>query len=96
MLSVVKTIFLNMKIASELEDVIITRNGREIAKMAACEERLLFAEEAANYLVSNNQKMSYEQFLEFTEKTDARYELIDGEVFLLASPNYMHQYKAGT
>jgi len=80
-----------LKIASELEDVIITKKGREVAKLVSCEERLLFAEEAVNYLVNNNKKMSYEQFLEFTEKTDARYELIDGEVFLLASPNFMHQ-----
>lgn len=80
-----------LKIASELEDVIITRKGREIAKLVSCEERLLFAEEAVNYIVSSNQKMSYEQFLEFIEKTDARYELIDGEVFLLASPNFAHQ-----
>ena len=80
-----------LKIASDLEDVIITRKGREIAKLVSCEERLLFAEEAVNYIVSNNQKMSYEQFLEFTDKTDARYELIDGEVFLLASPNFAHQ-----
>lgn len=80
-----------IKIASELEDVIITRKGREIARLVSCEERLLFAEEAVNYVVNSNQKMSYEQFLEFTEKTDARYELIDGEVFLLASPSFMHQ-----
>ena len=80
-----------IKIASELEDVIITRKGREVAKLVSCEERLMFAEEAVNYIVSSNQKMSYEQFIEFTERTDARYELIDGEVFLLASPNFMHQ-----
>lgn len=80
-----------IKIASELEDVIITRQGKEVAKLVSCEERLMFAEEAVNYVMNSNQKMSYEQFLGFVEKTDARYELIDGEVFLLASPGFMHQ-----
>lgn len=84
-----------IKIASELEDVIITRKGKEVAKLVSCEERLVFAEEAVNYIVGSNQKMSYEQFLEFTEKTDARYEFIDGEVFLLASPSYAHQTVIG-
>lgn len=80
-----------IKIASELEDVIITRQGKEVAKLVSCEERLMLAEEAVNYVINSNHKMSYEEFLEFVEKTDARYELIDGEVFLLASPGFMHQ-----
>lgn len=80
-----------IKIAAELEDVIITRKGKEIAKLVSCEEKFLIAEEAVNYLINDNRKMSYEEFIEFTEKTDARYELIDGEVFFLASPNYGHQ-----
>jgi len=80
-----------IKIASELEDVIITRQGKEVAKLVSCEERPMLAEEAVNYVINGNRKMSYEQFQEFAEKTDARYELIDGEVFLLASPGFMHQ-----
>jgi len=84
-----------IKIASELEDVIITKKGKEVAKLVSHEERLLIAEQAVNYIVNSNQKMSYEQFLIFTENTDARYELIDGEVFLLASPNFAHQRAAG-
>lgn len=80
-----------IKIASELEDVIITRKGREIVKLVPCEERFIVAEEAVNYVFGNRKKMSYEEFIEMTEKSDQRYELIDGEVYLLASPSYKHQ-----
>ena len=80
-----------IKIASELEDVIITKKGREAAKLVSCEDKPLVREEAVNYLVGGNQKMSYEQFLKFTENAEARYELIDGEIFLLASPRFSHQ-----
>ena len=69
-----------IKIASELEDVIITKKGREAAKLVPCEDKPLVREEAVNYLVGGNQKMSYEQFLKFTENAEARYELIDGEI----------------
>ena len=80
-----------MKIAAELEDVVITRKGREIARLVPCEERITIAEEAVNYIVNSNRKMTYAEFIEMTEKSDLRYELIDGEVFCLASPSYKHQ-----
>ena len=81
-----------MKIAAELEDVVITRKGREVVKLVPCEERSIVAEEAVNYSLGYKQRMTYEEFMEFYEKTDQRYELIDGEVFLLASPSYGHQH----
>lgn len=80
-----------IKIAAELEDVIITRKGREIARLVPCKERLVVNEEAVNYVFGNKKSMSYEEFIEMTEKSDQRYELIDGDVYLLASPNYLHQ-----
>lgn len=80
-----------IKIAAELEDVVITRKGREIAKLVSCEERIIVAEEAVNYVFGNKQKMSYEDFVKFSEKSDQRYELINGEVYLMASPSYNHQ-----
>jgi prevent-host-death family protein len=80
-----------LKIASELEDVIITRKGREIAKIVPIEERTVIAEEAANYIYNDRWKLSYEEFLKMVENSDLRYEYIDGEVYLLASPSYNHQ-----
>jgi prevent-host-death family protein len=80
-----------LKIASELEDVIVTRNGREIAMIMPCQERVKVAEEAASYIFNGKYKLSYEEFLEMIEKSDLRYEYIDGEVYCLASPVYNHQ-----
>jgi prevent-host-death family protein len=80
-----------LKIAAELEDVIVTRNGREVAKIVPCEQRSVVAEEAANYIFNDRWKLSYEEFLKMVENSDLRYEYIDGEVYLLASPVYNHQ-----
>jgi len=80
-----------LKIASELEDVIVTRKGREVAKIVPIEERSVIAEEAANYIYNDRWKLSYEEFLKLVENSDLRYEYIDGEVYLLASPAYNHQ-----
>lgn len=80
-----------LKIASELEDVIVTRKGYEVAKIVPCEERSIIAEEAANYIFNDRWKVSYEEFLRMVENSDLRYEYIDGEVYLLSSPVYSHQ-----
>ncbi len=80
-----------LKIASELEDVIVTRKGFDVAKIVPCEERSIIAEEAANYIYNERWKLSYEEFLKMVENSDLRYEYIDGEVYLLASPAYNHQ-----
>lgn len=80
-----------LKIASELEDVIVTRNGYEVAKIVPCEERSIVVEEAANYIFNDRWKVSYEEFLNLVENSDLRYEYIDGEVYLLSSPVYNHQ-----
>ena len=39
--------------------------------------------------------MSYEEFMEMYENTDQRYEYIDGEAYLLASPKITHQRVLG-
>lgn len=80
-----------LKIAVELEDVIITRNGREVAKLVPCEQSTVVSEEAANHIFNNRWKLSYEEFLKMVENSDLRYEYIDREVYLLASPVYNHQ-----
>ncbi|MDA3940887.1 MAG: Uma2 family endonuclease [Spirochaetia bacterium] len=49
---------------------------------------------AANLFATSLRKeeyISYQQFLEMTEKSENRYELIDGVVYLLASPAFTHQ-----
>jgi prevent-host-death family protein len=80
-----------LKIATDLEDVIVTRKGYEVAKIVPCNERTIVAEEAANYIFNDRWKVTYEEFLRMVEESDLRYEYIDGEVYLLASPVYGHQ-----
>ena len=80
-----------LKIAQELEDVVITRKGREIAKLVSCVESSIVAEEAVNYIFNGKRKVTYEEFLELAENSDLMYEYIDGEVYCLASPTYHHQ-----
>jgi prevent-host-death family protein len=80
-----------IKIAAEIEDVIITKKGKQIARLTSDSERYIVAEEAVNYLVNGNRKMSYDEFIDFTENSEARYELIDGDVILMSSPSYSHQ-----
>lgn len=80
------------------EDIIITRNGTEIAKLSALgntdaeygAESEIIREKAEDYRYGGR-KASYEEFLELSQNSDERYEYIDGEIYLLASPKTTHQ-----
>lgn len=75
------------------EEVIITSNGRRVARLTGCgndDEAGLIKERAANYEVLPR-RAPYEEFLELTENSEERYEYIDGEIYLLASPKTLHQ-----
>ena len=76
---------------AQVEDVYITRNGKRIAVLQYREETVEgFAESKADYR-GGKLRMSAEEFRKFAEVSENRYELIDGEVFHLASPSYEHQ-----
>jgi len=80
------------------EDIIITRNGTEIAKLSALGntdaeygvESEIVKENAEDYRYGGR-KASYEEFLELSQNSKERYEYIDGEIYLLASPKTAHQ-----
>lgn len=80
------------------EDIIITRNGNAIAKLTAIRGREalddaeIVKEGAAKYSPESLGKATYEEFLALTRDSEERYEYIDGEIFLLASPKTAHQY----
>ena len=87
------------------DDVIITSNGRKIAKLSAYSkdeeikpkinyiDRISEGSEAFNY--DSPKKIPYEEFLKLTEGNEERYEYIDGEIYLLASPGTIHQKALG-
>lgn len=80
------------------EDIIITRNGTEMAKLTAIKETSAennalpdkVHEKAPEYSFYGK-KAPYEEFLQLQRDSDERYEYIDGEIYLLASPRTAHQ-----
>jgi len=80
-----------LKHVQDGEEVIVTKNGKGVAKLIKYSDPLihLVKEGAIDYQVSKY--MSYHDFLEVSESSDSRYELIDGEIYLLESPRHKHQ-----
>ena len=75
----------------EKEDIIVTKNGKSVAKLIRYTEPdyFLVHEEAKGY--KTTRKISYDEYMELVDSSDQRYELIDGEIYLLASPSIKHQ-----
>lgn len=89
-----------LRIAAK-ENVIVTRNGMEMARLIPMEERPeetgqedIVQEKSLAYQAAPKQA-TYNEFLELSRKEDTRYEYIDGEIYLLASPKTQHQYVVG-
>lgn len=78
---------------TEYEDVIISKNGKKVARLSALKEReddCEFRESSPEY-AATHAKVSYEEFLRITKESERRYELINGDLYYLASPLYPHQ-----
>ncbi len=90
----IKNSFGKMLKLLDYEDIMIKKNGRIIAKVTKFEEPLdpddFIREEAVLY-EPKDRSVSYEEFLKLTATSEQRYELIDGQVYLLASPKVTHQ-----
>lgn len=80
-----------LKEAMEGKEVIITKNERGVAKLVPYQDPMVYvmAESTAEYYV--RKRVTLAEFLEITENSEAQYELIDGEIYLMASPNHAHQ-----
>jgi len=83
------------------EEVIIVSNGRKVARLTGYKEydlsdetALLLQERAAAYS-AYPRKATYEEYLALTEKSEERYEYIDGEIYYLSSPRTYHQKALG-
>ncbi|NLW46290.1 MAG: Uma2 family endonuclease [Firmicutes bacterium] len=76
---------------AEKEEIIVVKNGKSVAKLTHFTEPDFFLvhEEAREYRTTR--KVSYEEYTALVESSDQRYELIDGEIYLLASPKVNHQ-----
>lgn len=75
------------------EDIIILKNGKPVAKVIPCDDwsRADVLREGIPDYNYDGQYMSYEEFMEMNEKSEARYEYIDGQVYYLSSPSFTHQ-----
>jgi Uma2 family endonuclease/antitoxin (DNA-binding transcriptional repressor) of toxin-antitoxin stability system len=90
------------------EDVIVLRNGKPVARLSShirWPEELPLGEAPGAYGaqddasaatdVFDGRSMPYSRFIRMYEKTDKRYEFIDGKVWLMSSPTEVHQRIVG-
>jgi prevent-host-death family protein len=72
---------------TEQKDIIVVKNGKSVVKLVRYTEPDFFIvhEEAKSY--HSTRRISYEEYMVLVESSDQRYELIAGEVYLLASPS---------
>lgn len=79
---------------SQCEDIIITKNGKDVARLIPYQENhndpWTINESSPSYCPKDI-RLTYEEFLRLSEESENRYEYIDGELYLLASPLYPHQ-----
>jgi prevent-host-death family protein len=79
-------------------DVVITKNGAKVARLTPyvtdIEQYFTVRENALDYQYGGK-KVSYEEFMEIYEKSTLRMEFINGEIYLLGSPNIGHQELLG-
>ncbi|WP_026908150.1 type II toxin-antitoxin system Phd/YefM family antitoxin [Paucisalibacillus globulus] len=80
------------------EDIIITRNGTEIAKLTkvkdSADDLLPNSEnirEKAPIYSTEGVKATYDEFLQLHQESEERFEYIDGEIYWLSSPKTAHQ-----
>lgn len=87
--------------ASAREEIVITSNGRKVARLTAFEDadKKAFYEsylkEKAEAYALLPKKVTYEEFLQITENSEDQYEYIDGEIYMMASPKATHQKVLG-
>lgn len=75
----------------EKEPIIITKNGRSVAKITAYTDPSDFFVTEAKGGYNVRSQIKYEEYLDLVENSDQRYELIGGEIYLLTSPSFQHQ-----
>lgn len=82
----------------DYEDVIVTKKGKAVAKIVKFTERITdhgYIKEYPAEYTGEDRKVTYEEFLKFTANSENRYELINGDIYMLASPKTTHQQIVG-
>lgn len=80
-----------LKYVEANEEIIVTKKGRDAARILPCEPAGgSVAEETAEY--KSTGWVTYEEYLELVEVSEQRFELIDGVIYYMASPSYNHQH----
>ncbi|MCH4887895.1 type II toxin-antitoxin system prevent-host-death family antitoxin [Acidaminobacter sp. JC074] len=79
-----------LKYVLDGKEVIITKNSKGVAKLVRYTDPNygMVKEGAVDYSKSY---ITYDEFIKITENSDNRYELIDGQIYLMASPSHVHQ-----
>lgn len=76
----------------EKEDIIITKNGKKVARLVKFfEHDDYIIREGSSAYSHEGMKVTYEEFLKIARGSENRYEYIDGQIYLLASPKFRHQ-----
>lgn len=80
-----------LQIASEGKEIIVTKNGIGIAQLRKYEDVKQFVvhELAGDYIF--NKRVTYDEFLKYTETSESQFELIDGQIYLMSAPRHVHQ-----
>lgn len=74
------------------EDIIISRNGKKVARLVKYYEGDdCIIHEGTSAYTHEGMQVSYEEFLKIVRESENRYEYIDGQIYLLASPKFKHQ-----
>ena len=81
-------------VTDESGEVIVTKNNMRVARLVPyvsdIEQYYTVKENALQYEY-DRKTVSYLEFMEIYEKSNARMEFINGEIYILSSPNIYHQ-----
>jgi prevent-host-death family protein len=80
-----------LKYAEAGEEIIVTKNGRDVARLVKVESPESAARKPAFPKSPKSGWVTYEEYWRLVEQSEQRYELIDGVLYNLASPSYAHQ-----
>lgn len=84
--------FGNYLLMAQDQEIIVTRNGKDVARLSGLRGYSRRVTEEAPAQGYGSRKATYEEFLELSRDGQERYEYIDGEILLQASPKTDHQF----